>query len=55
MLTILAKALSQIDLDGETDKLICEILRGLSKALNASSSTFWLYDKVTGYLSLQMK
>ena len=54
MLTILAKALSQIDLDGETDKLICEILRGLSKALNASSSTFWLYDKITGYLSLQM-
>lgn len=54
MQTILAKALSQVDLHGETDKLICEILRGLSKALNASSSTFWQYDKVTGDLALQI-
>ena len=54
MLNILAKALSQIDCHDETDRLICEILRALSKALDASSSTFWQYDRVTGLLSLQI-
>ena len=54
MQKILAKALNQIDCHDEGYRLIGEILKGLSSALDASSSTFWEYDKKTGLLSLQL-
>lgn len=54
MSNILSKALSKIGFEHDTDALICEILIAITKALNASSSTFWQYDKLTGILDLQI-
>ncbi len=54
MSNILSKALSKIGFEHDTDVLICEILIAITKTLNASSSTFWQYDKLTGILDLQI-
>lgn len=54
MTSILSNALGKIGFNHDTDELICEILIEITKALSASSSTFWQYDKLTGILELQI-
>lgn len=54
MANILSNALNTIGFDHDPNELIGEILVSLNRELNASSSTFWRYDKMTGLLSLDI-